>query len=151
VGSELDRDETLAAARTLGIEPLLLEAQPGPALGGLFEAALHEHVGAVLVLPGAIGAATRIAELAAASHLPTMCPQRDFVTVGCMMSYGPHYPTIFGRVAVYVDKILKGTSPADLPVEQPMTFEFVVNMNTARELGITFPNEILLQVTEVIE
>ena len=71
--------------------------------------------------------------------------------MGGLMSYGANQPTVWRRAAVYVDKILKGAKPADLPVEQPMTFEFVVNMKTARELGITFPNEIMLQVTEVIQ
>jgi len=66
------------------------------------------------------------------------------------MSYGINNPELFRRAGSYVDKVLRGAKPADLPVEQPMTFEFVVNMKTARELGITFPNEIMLQVTEVI-
>ena len=67
------------------------------------------------------------------------------------MGYGPDFSVIFRRAAWYVDRIIKGTKPGDLPIEQPMTFEFVVNMKTARELGITFPQEILLQITEVIE
>ena len=65
--------------------------------------------------------------------------------------YGPNFPDLCRRAAYYVDRILKGTKPADLPVEQPMTFEFVVNLKTAQALGITFPNEIMLQVTEVIQ
>ena len=68
-----------------------------------------------------------------------------------LMFYGPNSPAYFSRAAYYVDRILRGAKPADLPVEQPMTFEFVVNMKTARELGITFPDEIMLQVTEVIQ
>ena len=67
------------------------------------------------------------------------------------MAYGPNLPDMYRRAATYVDKILKGAKPGDLPVEQPMRFDFVVNMKTARELGITFPNEIMLQVTEVIQ
>jgi putative tryptophan/tyrosine transport system substrate-binding protein len=72
------------------------------------------------------------------------------VSAGALMSYGPTRRDQFRRAAYYVDRILKGTKPADLPVEQPMTFEFVVNMKTAQALGITFPDEIMLQVTEVI-
>ena len=69
---------------------------------------------------------------------------------GGLMSYGPNISALYRRAAYYVDRILKGAKPADLPVEQPMTFEFVVNLKTAQALGITFPNEIMLQVTEVI-
>jgi putative ABC transport system substrate-binding protein len=89
--------------------------------------------------------------LAAQSRLPVMYNQRQFVDAGGLMAYGPNIYTLFRRAAYYVDRILKGTSPADLPVEQPMTFDFVVNLNTARELGITFPQEIMLQVTEVVQ
>ena len=80
-----------------------------------------------------------------------MYPQRDFVDVGGLMAYGPSHPALFHRAAYYVDRILKGTNPADLPIEEPREFDFVVNLKTARDLGITFPNEIMLQVTEVID
>src|SRR5207237_10108581 len=93
----------------------------------------------------------RIAQFAAAHRIPSMAFQREFPDAGGLMSYGASIPALYRRAAYYVDKILKGTNPADLPVEQPMTFEFVVNMKTARALGITFPNEIMLQVTEVIQ
>ena len=73
------------------------------------------------------------------------------VVAGALMSYGPSYTALARRGAYYVDRILKGAKPADLPVEQPMTFDFVVNMKTAQALGITFPNEIMLQVTEIIQ
>jgi putative ABC transport system substrate-binding protein len=87
----------------------------------------------------------------AARRLPAIYPYREFVEAGGLMSYGPSLPAMFGRAAHYVDRILKGTKPADLPVEQPMIFDFIVNMKTARELGITFPPEIQLQITDVIE
>jgi putative ABC transport system substrate-binding protein len=73
------------------------------------------------------------------------------VSAGALMYYGPNFTEQYRRTAYFVDRILKGAKPADLPVEQPMRFDFVVNMKTARELGITFPHEILLQVTEAIE
>ena len=93
----------------------------------------------------------RIVAFAAAARLPVLSYTRIFPEAGGLLSYGTNRLAQFRRAATYVDKILKGTKPADLPVEQPMTFEFVVNMETARALGITFPNEILLQVTEVIQ
>ena len=76
---------------------------------------------------------------------------REAVDAGGLMAYGPSIPDMYRRAAVYVDKILKGANPADLPVEQPMTFEFVVNMRTAQALGVRFPNELMLQVTDVIQ
>jgi putative tryptophan/tyrosine transport system substrate-binding protein len=93
----------------------------------------------------------RVAELALTHRLPTMLQGKDYVVAGGLMSYYANLDAVWRRAAYYVDRILKGTKPADLPVEQPMTFDFVVNLKTARELGITFPNEIMLQVTEVIE
>ena len=92
-----------------------------------------------------------IGDFATAHRLPTMSGRRAFVEAGSLMSYGADLPGMNRRAAYYVDRILKGTKPADLPVEQPMTFDFVVNLKTARALGITFPNEIMLQVTEVIQ
>jgi len=94
---------------------------------------------------------TQIVDLAAKSRLPVMYPVRPFVEAGGLMAYGPNIFDMYRRAAYYVDRILKGAKPADLPVEQPMTFDFVVNMRTAQALGIAFPNEILLQITEVIE
>jgi len=94
--------------------------------------------------------ASRLAELALKQGLPSIYPG-PFVGVGGLLEYGPNTPQQFQRMAYYVDRILKGAKPADLPVEQPMTFDFVVNLKTAQTLGITFPNEIMLQVTDVIQ
>ena len=93
----------------------------------------------------------RIVGFASRTQLPGMYPWQEAVFAGGLMAYGTSVTANYRRAAYFVDRILKGTSPADLPVEQPMTFEFVVNMKTARTLGITFPNEIMLQVTEVIQ
>ena len=93
----------------------------------------------------------RLVDLAAKSRLPAMYDWKMYVEAGGLMVYGPSLPDLHRRAATYVDKILKGAKPADLPVEQPMTFDFVVNLNTAQALGITFPNEIMLQVTEVLQ
>ena len=92
-----------------------------------------------------------ILRLSLERQIPLTSHRKALVEQGALFSYGPDFVAVGQDIARYVDRILKGTKPADLPVEQPMTFEFVVNLKTARELGITFPNEILLQVTEVIQ
>ncbi len=150
-GETMQRDETAAAARQLRIEPLILDAPSSQDLEGLLERAVHQGAGALVALPGTLGYAAQIAQLSLRHRLPTIGIQREYVVAGILMSYGQNRLAGFRRAAYYVDRILKGTKPADLPVEQPMTFDFVVNMTTARELGIMFPQEILLQVTEVVE
>jgi putative ABC transport system substrate-binding protein len=92
----------------------------------------------------------RLAELAAMSHLPTMHNTRLYLEAGGLMSYGPNSLDISRRAATYVDKILKGAKPADLPVEQPMKFELVINLKTAEGLGLTIPPALLFQAAEVI-
>ena len=98
-----------------------------------------------------IGQRPRILELMVQARLPAMYEIRDWTEAGGLMSYGPNFVAMHRRAAYYVDRILKGAKPADLPVEQPTTFEFVVNLKTAQALGLTFPPEILLQVTEVLQ
>jgi len=93
----------------------------------------------------------RIVELAAKSRLPAMYAAREFADAGGLMSYGANLADVFRRAATYVDKILKGAKPADLPVEQPTKLELVINVKTARELGLTIPREFLLLADEVIE
>jgi putative ABC transport system substrate-binding protein len=94
---------------------------------------------------------TRIVEFAAANRLPAIYVWRWFVDAGGLMSYGPSFYELWRRAATYVDKILKGAKPADLPVEQPTRYELVVNLKTAKELGLTVPPSILARVDEVIE
>jgi putative ABC transport system substrate-binding protein len=89
-------------------------------------------------------------ELAAKSRLPSLFWVKDFVTAGGLMSYGASYPDLLRRAATHVDKILQGAKPADLPMEQPMTFELVINLKTAQALGLTIPPSLLFQATEVI-
>ena len=94
---------------------------------------------------------SRIVELAAQHRLPTMYHERDAVAAGGLMAYGVNLPDFFRRAATYVDRILKGAKPADLPVEQSMRFDFVINLKTAQALGLTIPDHVLLQATEVIQ
>jgi putative ABC transport system substrate-binding protein len=93
----------------------------------------------------------RIVELAAKGRLPAIYPYGEFVQDGGLMAYGPSYPVMFQRAAVYVDKILKGAKPADLPVEQPTKFELVINLKTAKALGLTIPQSLLLRADEIIQ
>jgi putative ABC transport system substrate-binding protein len=94
---------------------------------------------------------TRIITLALGARLPTIFNTREFVHAGGLMSYGPNYPDLFRRTAELVDKILRGTKPGDIPVEQPTKFEFVLNLTTAKALGLMIPESFLLRADEVIE
>ena len=139
------------AARTLS-----LQLQPAPVQGPSdFDAAFKAARGAngllLLDSPLVITHRARLAGLAAASRLPAISGLRDFVEVGGLMSYGVDFPDSFRRAAVYVDKILKGAKPADLPVEQPTKFELVINLKTAKALGLTIPPSLLARADEVIQ
>jgi putative ABC transport system substrate-binding protein len=146
-------NETQAAARVLGVQLQSLEVRTPDDFDGAFEGAIREHAEAMAVLGAPLTRAqrARIVDFAARSRLPTMYSDREFVEAGGLMAYAANRVAGYHRAAYYVDRILKGTKPADLPVEQPMTFDFVMNLKTAQALGITFPREILLQVTEMIQ
>jgi putative ABC transport system substrate-binding protein len=149
----VNRETYEQAARTLGVQVQFVGVGRPEDFGGVFAAAVREHTDALFLDPTPLfrqhGA--RIVELAAQHGLPAMYYRREFVESGGLMSYTGQRSELWRRAAYYVDRILKGTKPADLPVEQPMTFDFVVNQKTAQALGITFPNEIMLQVTEVVD
>jgi len=151
--SKFSVQEVKAAANELGIQVKVHEAGDPTKIEGAFRNMSAEHAAAVLVLTDSmlLTYRKRIVELAAKNRLPGMYPISGYTQAGGLMFYGANLPDMYRRAAAFVDKILKGAKPADLPVEQPMTFDFVVNMQTARSLGITFPPEIRLQVTEVIE
>ena len=93
----------------------------------------------------------RIAELANRHRLPTISESREYVQDGGLMSYGPNFPDMYRRAASYVDRILKGAKPGDLPIEQPTRYELVINLKTAKALGITIPQSLLLRADEVIQ
>jgi putative ABC transport system substrate-binding protein len=112
-----------------------------------------ERVGALLVLSDAMLSShrTRLADLAVRSRLPSAYAVRESVEAGGLMSYGPSFLDLYRRSAAYVDKILKGAKPADLPVEQPTKFELVINLKTAKALGLTIPPSLLQRADQVIE
>jgi putative tryptophan/tyrosine transport system substrate-binding protein len=141
-----------SSAQVLGLHLQLLEIREPGDVDAAFEAASREHAEGVFVASViANSERSRVIALAAQSRLPAMYNSVEYVRAGGLMSYAPDRPAQYRRAAYYVDRILRGASPADLPVEQPMTIDFVVNLKTAQALGITFPNEIMLQVTEVLE
>jgi putative ABC transport system substrate-binding protein len=137
----------------LRIEPQLLDVQKHQDIGPAFDAASSNRVGALIVGIDALAQANRtlIAELAAKHRLPTIYVSREFVEAGGLIAYGPSYPDLYRRAAAYVDKIFKGTKPSDLPVEQPTRFELIINLTTARALGLTIPPILLTLADEVIE
>jgi putative ABC transport system substrate-binding protein len=145
--------ETQAAARSLGLELQILEIRTPDDLESAFETARSEHADGLFSVSGPLLANARgqIADLAAKHRLPGMFPDRDFAAAGGLMAYGPDPANSFRRAATYVDKILKGAKPADLPVEQPTKFDFVVNLRSARALRLTIPQSVLMQATEVIQ
>ena len=150
---ERERETMEEAARILNLRLQFVGARGVEDLELALEPASREHVDGLYMTLGPLISANqaRVAELAIRSRLPSMWQQPELVARGGLMSYAPSRLNQYRRAAYYVDRILKGTKPADLPVEQPMTFDFVVNLKTAQALGITFPDEIMLQVTEVIQ
>jgi putative ABC transport system substrate-binding protein len=144
---------TRAAARTLGVGLRPLEARDAGELDRAFASLAGERVGGVLVLadPVFVAQRSRIVELAARARLPAMYGSRDFVEAGGLLSYGPDLDAQFRRAAAFVDRILKGARPEDLPVEQPTRLELAVNLATARALGLTLPPALLARADATIE
>jgi len=145
--------ETQAAARALGVTLLSLEVKGPDDIDGAFTAMRKERTGALTVLPDPmfLSQRTRIADLAAKNRLPAIYGIPEHVEAGGFMAYAANRPDIFRRAATYVDKILKGAKPAALPVEQPTRFELVINMKTAKALGLTIPQSVLIRADKVIE
>ncbi|MFS8085602.1 MAG: ABC transporter substrate-binding protein [Acidobacteriota bacterium] len=137
----------------MGLSILPVEARSAPEIEGAFSAMSQGKAGAIIVLRDGLLLIQRrqIAELAVKNRLATISDNRELVEAGALMSSGPSLADQFWRAAGYVDKILKGAKPGDLPVEQPTKFEFVINGKTAKALGLTIPQSVLLRVDEVIQ
>ena len=150
--SVLELGETRAAARTLGLEADSLEIRQGEDIATAFEAVKGRAEAVYVCTDGLVNAnRIRINTLALAARLPTMHGYRDYVEAGGLMSYGANLPDLFRRSADYVDKILRGAKAGDIPVEQPTKFDLVINLTTAKALGLTIPESFLTRADEVIE
>ena len=146
-------EQTEAAARALGVQLLRLEAQGSNDFDRVFALMSRERVAGLILIPSAmfVDERRRIVNLMVKDRLPGMFYFREFAEVGGLMSYGPNFRQLWRRAAYFVDKILKGAKPADLPVEQPTKFELVINMKSAKALGLTIPPTLLSRADEVIQ
>ena len=140
-------------ARSLGVQLQLLEAREPNQFDGAFAAMSKERAGALLVLQDSVFQRhrARVAGLAAKNRLPAMYGVSEYVKAGGLISYGPSLPDLFWHSATFVDKILRGANPADLPVQQPTKFELAINLKTAKALGLTIPPSVLARADEVIQ
>jgi putative ABC transport system substrate-binding protein len=142
-----------ASARALGVKLLVFEAREREDFSGVFSDMSKARADALVVWPTPLFQLERrrLSDLAAEHRLPAVFPFKNYVEAGGLMSYGPNPPDLSRRAAIYIGKILKGTKPSDLPVEQPTKFELVINLKTANALGIVFPPSLLARADEVIE
>jgi putative ABC transport system substrate-binding protein len=140
-------------AQSVGIQPQLLDVRKREDFERAFDSAITERADALVVSNDGLTLEnrTRIAELAAKHRLPAVYAAREFVDAGGLMAYAVSFPDLYRRTATYVDKILKGTKPADLPVQQPTKFELIINLKTAKALGLEVPPMLLARADEVIE
>ena len=152
-GTVRSLDETQAAAQVLQVQVVALEVRDPDHFEQAFHAASDERATAFVVLSDPLFSTyrSRIVDLAAKTRLPAMYPNPEYVRAGGLMAYGVNIQEQYRRAAYYVDRILQGTKPADLPVEQPMRFDLVINVKTAQVLGLTIPDRVLLQATELIQ
>jgi putative tryptophan/tyrosine transport system substrate-binding protein len=141
-----------AAARRLGLEAIRLEIRRAEDVAPAFQALKGQADALYVVQDGLVGAnRARIVTFVLTARLPTMWPAREYIQPGGLLSYGPSFPDLFRRAAEITDKILHGAKPADIPVEQPTKFDFVVNLTTAKALGLNVPQSLLARADEVIE
>ena len=152
-GGETGLRAAEAAAQKLGLATQVLEVRRPEEFGPAFASARKNGAHAVVQIASPFLAThrRRLVELAAAQRLPMTCETKLFVAEGCLMAYGPSFADMSRRAALYVDKILKGVKPADLPVEQPSNFELAINTRTAKSLGLTIPRSLLLRADQVTE
>ena len=141
------------AARAQGVQPEFIEARGPDEFARAFSDMTSARAGALAVLPSAmfLREHRRLVDLAAKNRLPAVYISRDFVDAGGLMSYGANQSDLFRRAATYVDKILKGAKPGDLPIEQPAKFELVINLKTAKDLGLTIPPSVLARADDLIQ
>jgi putative ABC transport system substrate-binding protein len=151
-GEQLELKETLATARALNISLQYLTVRGPDDFNEAFRLMAKERAEAVIAFPDALTMAHRkeIAESSAKNRMASMSGWSEFVEAGGLMTYGPNLFESFRRVATFVDKVLKGTKPADLPVEQPTKFEFVINLKTAKQIGLTIPPNVLARADKVV-
>jgi putative ABC transport system substrate-binding protein len=151
-GSPLSLKEIQLPARELGVQLHSVEARSSNDFDKAFEDATKARAGALAIMPDPLfaGNLKRIADLAAKSRLPSIFHLSEFANSGGLVTYGPDRSDMYRRAATYVDKILKGTKPADLPVEQPKKFEFIINLKTAKQIGLTIPPNVLARADKVI-
>jgi putative ABC transport system substrate-binding protein len=142
-----------AGAQRAGVKVLPLEARDVQGIQDAFSTMARRKAGAVIVLSNGLFNEHRrqVAELAVKHRLPSITVIREYAEVGGLMSYGPNYADNYRRAATYVDKIFKGAKPGDLPVEQPTKFELIINRKTAKALGLTIPQSLLISADKVIE
>jgi putative ABC transport system substrate-binding protein len=153
-GGDLQLKELRPAAVELKLKLEEIETQlDSKGLESAFKTAKQKQVDAIITIPTRLffGERKRIVELAGKYRLPVIYPNKAFVDAGGLMSYGSDLDDIYRRAAVYVDKILKGAKPADLPVQQPTKFEFVINLKTAKQIGLTIPQKVLIRADKVIK
>jgi len=148
-----NRRATAEAARTLGVQLRTIDVATPDEIPAGFEAAAAGGAEELVFLPNAMfwNHRTRIVALAAQYRMPGIYPEREYADDGGLLAYGPSIADLFRRTATYIDKILRGAKPGDLPIQQPTKFDLIVNLKTARTLGVTFPPSILARADEVIE
>ena len=144
---------TEVAARSLGINLRVLEVAKSNEFDHAFATLTGDGAGALEVMPSTMFASQmrQLVDLAAKSRLPAIFPDERYAQAGGLLSYGPSFPEMYRRAATYVDKILKGAKPWDLPVEQPMRFEFIINLKAAKQIGLTMPPNVLARADRVIK
>ena len=152
-GNAQNLREVELAAKAFGVKLQYIDVLGPKDFEAAFQATSKARADAVLMLPGSVLVLRRaqLTELAVTSKLPAIYPQAEFTEAGGLMYYGTNTPDLFRRAATYVDKILKGAKPADLPVEQPTKFEFIINLKAAKQIGLTVPPNVLARADKVIK
>jgi putative ABC transport system substrate-binding protein len=149
----VEAEQARAVAEARGIRFASLEARDDTEIGAAFEAVTRDGLDGVLLVYSPVfrNSLQRIVDLSVAANRPAISGDREFAAAGGLMAYGPNLPELWRNVATYVDKILKGAKPADLPIEQPTKFELVINLKTAKALGLTIPPSLLARADQVIQ